>query len=64
MNFIKQVFAVTNVGLATIPQRMSSSIVAIIGIAGVVVVLVAVLSISAGFHAALAGAGRADTLSR
>ena len=60
MNFIKQVFAVTNVGLATIPQRLSSSVVAVIGIAGVVVVLVAVLSISAGFNAALAGSGRAD----
>jgi putative ABC transport system permease protein len=60
MNFVKQVIAVTNVGLATIPKRLSSSVVAVIGIAGVVVVLVGVLSISAGFQAALAGAGRAD----
>ena len=60
MRFIKQVIAVTNVGLQTIPQRLSSSIVAVIGIAGVVVVLVGVLSIGEGFRAALSNAGRAD----
>ena len=60
MRFIKQVITVTAVGLYTIPQRLSSSIVAVIGIAGVVVVLVAVLSIAEGFRAALTSAGRAD----
>ena len=60
MRFIKQVITVTAVGLYTIPQRLSSSIVAVIGIAGVVVVLVAVLSIAEGFRAALTNAGRPD----
>ena len=43
--------------LRTIPQRLGSSAVAIIGIAGVVVVFVSVLSIAAGFAAAMQGSG-------
>jgi len=45
------------INLRTIPGRLGSSAVAIIGIAGVVVVFVSVLSISAGFSAAMVGAG-------
>jgi putative ABC transport system permease protein len=60
MRAIKQVIAVTLVSLRTIPQRLSSSGVAIIGIAGVVVVFVAVLSIGEGFRKAMVNAGRAD----
>jgi putative ABC transport system permease protein len=41
----------------TIPRRLSSSAVAIIGIAGVVIVFVSVLSIAAGFAAVLRDAG-------
>ena len=40
MNFLKQTLAVTIVNLRTIPQRLGSSGVAIVGIAGVVIVLV------------------------
>jgi putative ABC transport system permease protein len=47
-------------GIRTIPQRLSSSAVAIVGIAGVVVVLVSVLSISEGFRKTLLGAGSPD----
>jgi putative ABC transport system permease protein len=43
--------------LRTIPARLGTSSVAIIGIAGVVVVFVSVLSISAGFSAAMTGTG-------
>jgi putative ABC transport system permease protein len=43
--------------LRTVPARLGSSAVAIIGIAGVVVVFVSVLSISAGFSAAMGGSG-------
>jgi putative ABC transport system permease protein len=57
---LKQLVTVTLVGLYTIPQRLSSSAVAVIGIAGVVVVLVAVLSIGEGFKAAMVNAGRTD----
>jgi putative ABC transport system permease protein len=53
MNFLRQTFAVTMLNLRTIPQRLGSSGVAIIGIAGVVIVLVSVLSIAQGFAAAM-----------
>jgi putative ABC transport system permease protein len=57
MQWISQTLAVTLLNLRTIPQRLSSSGVAIVGIAGVVVVLVSVLSIAAGFTAAMQGTG-------
>ena len=57
MNFLKQTFAVTLLNLRTIPQRLGSSGVAIIGIAGVVIVLVSVLSIAQGFSAAMEESG-------
>ena len=57
MRWLRQVSAVLALGVRTIPQRFSSSAVAIVGIAGVVVVFVSVLSIAAGFGAALEGAG-------
>ena len=56
-NWISQTLAVTALNLKTIPQRLSSSGVAIVGIAGVVVVFVSVLSIAAGFTAAMEGTG-------
>ena len=57
MNFLKQTIAVTLLNLRTIPQRLGSSGVAIIGIAGVVIVLVSVLSIAQGFTAAMESSG-------
>ena len=57
MDFIKQTFAVTLLNLQTIPQRFGSSGVAIVGIAGVVIVLVSVLSIAQGFSAAMEQTG-------
>ena len=60
MGFFKQAFTVILIGLYTIPQRLSSAGVAIVGIAGVVVVLVGVLSIGEGFERAMIGAGRPD----
>ena len=57
MNFITQTFAVTLLNLRTIPQRLGSSGVAIVGIAGVVIVLVSVLSIAQGFAAAMEQSG-------
>lgn len=56
-SWISQTLAVTALNLKTIPQRLSSSGVAIVGIAGVVVVFVSVLSIAAGFSAAMEGTG-------
>jgi putative ABC transport system permease protein len=57
MTWFKQTFAVLVLNLRTIPGRLSSSAVAIVGIAGVVVVFVSVLSIAAGFSAAMQGSG-------
>jgi len=57
VNFIKQTIAVTMLNLRTIPQRLGSSGVAIVGIAGVVIVLVSVLSIAQGFIAAMEQSG-------
>ena len=59
MTWIKQTLAVIALNLRTIPARLSSSAVAIVGIAGVVVVFVSVLSIGAGFAAAMQGSGSA-----
>jgi len=57
LNWISQTIAVTALNLRTIPRRLGSSGVAIIGIAGVVIVLVSVLSIAAGFSAAMQQSG-------
>jgi len=57
MAWIRQTLAVTALNIRTVPQRLGSSAVAIIGIAGVVVVLVSVLSIAQGFQAAMRGTG-------
>ena len=56
-NWISQTIAVTALNLRTIPRRLGSSGVAIIGIAGVVIVLVSVLSIASGFSAAMQQSG-------
>ncbi len=56
-SWISQTAAVTALNLRTIPRRLGSSGVAIIGIAGVVVVLVSVLSIASGFTAAMSDSG-------
>jgi putative ABC transport system permease protein len=55
--WLRQTVAVMALNVRTIPARLGSSAVAIIGIAGVVVVFVSVLSIAAGFSAAMQGSG-------
>ena len=57
LNGLTQTIAVTALNLRTMPQRLASSAVAVVGIAGVVVVLVSVLSIATGFSAAMRGSG-------
>ncbi|MBC6942234.1 MAG: ABC transporter permease [Xanthomonadales bacterium] len=58
----RQAWAVTRVGLATLPQRLGSSSVVVIGIAGVVGVLVALLAMGEGFRATLVQTGSDDTV--
>jgi putative ABC transport system permease protein len=62
MNWIAQTIAVTGVTLRSMSQRLGSSVVAIIGIAGVVIVFTAVLSIAEGFRAAMQGTGDPQTV--
>ena len=59
-NSFAQIGAVTGMNLRNIPQRWSSSLVAVLGIGGVTLVLVALLSIAAGFRVALEGSGSED----
>ncbi len=61
MNWLAQVVTITGVTLRSLGQRLGSSIVAIIGIAGVVIVSIAVLSIAEGFRAAMTEAGDPET---
>ena len=58
----RQAWSVTRVGLATIPQRLGASSVIVVGIAGVVGVLVALLAMGEGFRHTLQQTGDADTV--
>jgi putative ABC transport system permease protein len=60
MNNIQQICAVVALNLRNLPQRFGSSLVIIIGSAGVVAVLVAVLAMAAGMSKTLQGTGRDD----
>jgi putative ABC transport system permease protein len=60
IRWLSQTLAVSALSVRTIPQRASSSAVAMIGIAGVVIVFVAVLSIGEGFRAAMTDASAPD----
>jgi len=57
----RQAGSVTAVGLGTLRQRLGSSSVIVVGIAGVVGVLVALLAMGQGFQATLQSGGRDDT---
>jgi len=60
-NWLSQIAAVTRFGLLSIPQRRGSVAAALMGIAGVVGVLVGVLSMGAGFRHAMAASGSPDS---
>lgn len=57
----RQAAAVTWVGILTLPQRLGASSVIVIGIAGVVGVLVALLALGGGLAATLRGTGNNET---
>ncbi len=57
---LKQVVQVTLVNVRTIPYRLGTSLVVVIGIGGVVGVLVSILAMSEGFRHTLASTGRPD----
>jgi len=60
INWFSQVASITKFGLLSLPQRRGSVAAAVIGVAGVVAVLVGVLSIAAGFRKAMAASGAPD----
>jgi len=59
---LSQILAVTGVNLRSLGARLGSSSVAVIGIAGVVVVFVAVLSIAEGVTATMKASGDPDVV--
>ncbi len=59
--WVAQTATIIGLSLRSLPQRAGSSIVAIVGITGVVITFVAVLSIAEGFNAVMANAGSPDT---
>jgi putative ABC transport system permease protein len=60
MRSLNQIFAITLMNLQNLPQRIGTSLVVVVGIAGVVGVLVSVLAMSEGFRYTLASTGRSD----
>ena len=58
--WLQQLAAVTAMNLRNLPARLGTSLVAVVGIGGVVAVLVSLLSMGEGFRAALDLAGRDD----
>lgn len=57
----RQAASVANVGISTLRQRLGSSAVIVVGIAGVVGVLVALLAMAEGYSETLRKSGSADT---
>jgi putative ABC transport system permease protein len=60
MSALRQAAAITAINLRSIPQRLGTSLVICVGIAGVVAVLVTVLAMSTGLQSTIASAGRSD----
>ncbi len=61
LNWFSQIAAITKFGLTSIPQRRGAVAATVFGIAGVVAVLVGVLSIAAGFRRAMTASGTVDS---
>jgi putative ABC transport system permease protein len=61
INWLLQIVSITKFGLLSIPRRRGAVVATVFGIAGVVTVLVGVLSIAAGFERAMAVSGSPDT---
>ncbi len=61
MHLLSQIVAITGLNLRNLSQRVGSSTAAVVGIAGVVTVFVAVLSIAEGFQQTLARTGSPET---
>src|SRR4051812_22728319 len=62
MNLLRQIATVTWMNLANIPQRLGTSLVVVVGIAGVVGVAISVLAMATGLSATMGKAGREDRI--
>lgn len=60
LNWLLQIFSITFSNLRSLPERRGAALAAAVGIAGVVVVLVGVLSIAEGFRRAMTASGSPD----
>ena len=60
MNSIRQTLAITAINLRSIPQRIGTSLVICVGIAGVVAVLITVLAMATGLQNTMSNAARDD----
>ena len=60
MRSLQQIAAVVAMNLYSLPQRLGTSLVTVIGIAGVVGVLICILAMAVGFARTVAGTGRPD----
>jgi putative ABC transport system permease protein len=60
MTLFRQIGAVVAMNIRSLPQRVATSLVVVIGIAGVVAVLISVLSLSTGLTRTLTSTGKAD----
>lgn len=60
MNWLIQVFSITKFGVMSLPQRRGPVFATLMGVAGVVAVLVGVLSIAVGFRRAMSVSGSPD----
>lgn len=60
MGWLNQIFAITWMNLKNLPSRVGASMVIVVGIAGVVTVLVALLAMAKGFEGTLKSTGHDD----
>jgi putative ABC transport system permease protein len=60
MSMLTQIRAVTWMNLTSVPQRLGTSSVIVVGIAGVVAVLISVLAMATGFQRTILATGRDD----
>lgn len=60
MDAVRQIVAVTTIGLRAIPQRLGPSLVVVVGMACVVAVTISILSMSTGLMRTIHNSGRSD----
>jgi putative ABC transport system permease protein len=58
----RQAFAISGIGIRSIPERWAPSLVIVIGLAGVVGVFTALLAMAVGFESTLKATGRSDAV--